>query len=76
MRWATAMCSMALSTLAGAASSRTEHFGDDFFAGERGEGERSDEFLRRAGHHDLHVELFLLQAAHQFRGFVCRRLRP
>ena len=47
-----------------------EHFGDDFLAGERGEGERSDEFLGGAGHHDLHVELFLLQAADEFRGFV------
>ena len=61
---------MALSTLAGAGIFRAEHFGDDFFPGERGEGERSDEFLGRAGHHHLHVELFLLQAAHQFGGFI------
>ncbi len=47
-----------------------EHFGDYFFAGERGEGERRNEFLRGAGHHDLHVELFLLQAADELRGLV------
>ena len=61
---------MALSTLAGRGILGAEHFGDDFFAGERGEGERRDEFVRRARHHHLHVEIFLLQAAHQFRGFV------
>ena len=26
----------------------------------------------RASHHHLHVQFFLLQAAHQFRGFVSR----
>src|SRR3984957_16377733 len=49
-----------------------EHIGDYFLAGERREGERGDEFLRRAGHNHLHVQLFLLQAANQFRGFVSR----
>ena len=61
---------MALSTFAGAALVGAEHIGDHFLSGERGEGERRDEFLRRARHHHLHVELFLLQAAHQFRGLV------
>ena len=70
MRCATAMCSMALSTFAGAELAGAEHFGDDFLPGERGEGERGDEFLRGAGHHDLHVEFFLLQAAHELRGLV------
>ena len=51
---------------------RAKHFGDDFLPGERGEGERRDEFLGRARHHHLHVELFLLQAAHELRGFVSR----
>ena len=64
------MCSMALSTLAGSAPCGAEHFGDDFLSGERGEGERRDEFLGGARHHDLHVELFLLQAADKLRGFV------
>src|SRR6202034_2002132 len=47
-----------------------EHFGDDLLSGEGGEGKRRDEFLGGAGHHDLHVELFLLQAANEFRRFV------
>ena len=61
---------MALSTLAGFRAASAEHFGDNFFSGERGEGERRDEFLRRARHHHLHVELFLLQAADELRGLV------
>ena len=43
-----------------------------FLSGERGEGQRGDEFLGGAGHDDLHVELFLLQAADEFGGFVGR----
>ena len=54
----------------GAGFLRAEHFGDDFLAGDCGEGEGSDEFGGGAGHHDLHVELFLLQAAHEFRRFI------
>src|ERR1700728_19568 len=49
-----------------------EHIRDYFLSGERGESERSDELLRRAGHHHLHVQFFLLQAANQFGGFVSR----
>ncbi len=70
MRWATAMCSMALSTVGRSGIGRAEHFGDDFFPGERGEGERRDELARGACHHDLHVEFFLLEAADEFRGLV------
>ena len=49
-----------------------EDVGDDFLSRERGEGQRSDEFLGGAGHYDLDVELFGLQAADQFGGFVGR----
>ncbi len=53
-------------------TSSAEHIGDDFLSGECCEGERSDKFLRGARHHHLHVQLFLLQAAHKFSGFVSR----
>ena len=51
---------------------RAEHVRDDFLSGERGERERGNKLLRGARHHNLHVELFLLQAAHQFGGFIRR----
>src|SRR5690348_15984254 len=49
----------------------TEKSGDDFLARQSGESERSDELLSAAGHDNLNVELFLLKAAHQFRGLIC-----
>ena len=51
---------------------RAEHVRDDFLSGERGKRERGDKLLRGARHHHLHVELFLLQTAHQFGGFIRR----
>ncbi len=42
---------------------RGEHAGDDFFSGERGEGKRADELLRRSGHDDLHAYAVVLQQA-------------
>src|ERR1700678_2577755 len=51
---------------------RAKNFGDDFLPGQCSKGKRGDEFLGRAGHHGLHVQLFLLQAPHQFGGFVRR----
>ena len=72
IRCATAMCSMALSTFAGAASRCGKQVRDYFLSGECRKGERSDEFLSPARHHYLHVQLFLLQAAHQFRCLVSR----
>lgn len=48
-----------------------EKSGDDFLASQSGESERGDELLSAAGHDDLNVELFLLKAAHQFRGLIC-----
>jgi len=47
-----------------------ERFGDDFLAGEGGEGEGRDEFLRGARHHDLDVDFFLLEGADKLGGFV------
>ena len=49
-----------------------EHIRDNFLSSERCEGEWCDEFLRRAGHHHLHIQLFLLQAANQLRGLISR----
>ena len=71
MRCATAMCSIALSTLA-APCFAAEKLGDHFLSGQRRKRQRSDEFLRAARHHHLHVELLLLQPAHQFGGLVGR----
>ena len=44
--------------------------GDDFVAGERGEGERLHEAARGLGHHHVDIERLALQRAHQFRRFV------
>ncbi len=41
---------------------RAEHFRDDFLAGESSKGERRDELTRGACHHDLDIQVFLLQA--------------
>ena len=49
---------------------RAEHAGDDLLAGERGEGQRADELLRRGGHDDLHAHAALLQLANDFGGLV------
>jgi hypothetical protein len=49
-----------------------ENVRDYFLSGERGEGQGRDKFLGGAGHHDLDVEFFVLQAADQFGGFVGR----
>ena len=45
--------------------------GDDFVAGERGEGERLDEAAGGLGHDDVDFEGLALQGAHQF----CRLVR-
>jgi len=44
--------------------------GDHFVPGERGKGERLDEFLRRCRHHHVHFHRLALQGAHQFGRFV------
>ena len=49
-----------------------EQIGEDLAAGERREGERTDELLRRGGHHDLHLVALLHQQARQFRGLIGR----
>ena len=49
-----------------------EHFGDDLAAGERGKGERRDEFARAARHHHLNLQAALLKQAHELGGFVRR----
>ncbi len=46
------------------------HGGDDLVAGERGERERLDEFLRGPGHGDADVDFILLQQADEFCGLV------
>ncbi len=49
---------------------RAEHAGDDLLAGQRGEGQRADELLRRGGHDDLHAHAALLQVADNLGGLV------
>ena len=56
----------------GRSAGGAKHVGDYFLPGECRKRERRDKFLRRARHHHLHVELFLLQAAHQFSGLIGR----
>ncbi len=51
---------------------RGEHIGDDFFAGERGKGERANKLLRPLGHDDLHADAAVLQQANDFRRLVGR----
>src|ERR1039458_3848528 len=46
------------------------HGGDDFVAGERGEGKRLNELLGGAGHDDADVDFILLQEADEFSGLV------
>jgi hypothetical protein len=41
-------------------------------AGQSGERERLDEFLRAAGHYDLHVMAVLLKRPNQLGGFISR----
>ena len=48
----------------------SEHAGDDFFSGERGEGEGANELLGGAGHDDLHANAAVLQQADDFRRLV------
>ena len=43
---------------------------NDFLSSQSGEGKRGNELLRTTGHDDLNVELFLLQAADEFRGLI------
>ena len=50
----------------------SEHAGDDFFSGERGEGKRSYEFLGGAGHDDLHLDAAVLHQAYDLRSLVRR----
>ncbi len=57
-------------SVAGVGAFGSPEAGDDFVAGESGEGERRDELLRGRGHHHMHVEGVLLQIANQFRGLV------
>ena len=67
------MCSMAESMLGWAFSlARGKHVGDDFFAGERGKGERANKLLRALGHDDLHADAAVLQQADNFRRLVGR----
>ena len=56
----------------GLAAGLGEQISDYLLSGKRCEGEGRYEFPRRARHHNLHREAILLEAAHQFRGFVCR----
>ena len=49
-----------------------KHAGEYFLSGQSGEGEGSDELLRVLRHHDLDVQPFLLQPAHELGGFVRR----
>ena len=49
-----------------------EEIGEDFAAGEGGEGQGLDELLRRAGHHHLHGVVLLHEQAGEFRGLVGR----
>ncbi len=45
---------------------RREHSGNHFFAGERGEGKRTNKLLSRARHDDLHANAAVLQQPHNF----------
>jgi hypothetical protein len=56
--------------IGGLGAAGTEDLGDNFFSGERGERQRRDELLRRACHHHLDVELFLLEPADKLHGLV------
>ena len=47
----------------GASGGIAEEVGDDFLAGERGEGKRRDKLARGASHHHLHGETVLLKPA-------------
>src|SRR4029077_489015 len=49
---------------------RTEHIGDHFFSGKRCERQRTNEFLRRTGHDDLHANAAVLKEAHDFRRLI------
>ena len=55
-----------------AVSAPREHAGNDFFSGERGEGERTYKLLGGARHDDLHADAAVLQQADNFRRFVGR----
>ena len=48
-----------------------EQIRQHFAPGEGREGERTDELLRRGGHHHLNMVALLHQEACQFRGLVC-----
>ena len=67
---AASMCSMAEARLPSGDFRRRPQAGDDFVSGERGEGERLDELLRRLGHDHVNIERLLLQGAHQLRCLV------
>ena len=49
---------------------RSEQVGDDFFSGESGEGERTNELLGGAGHDDLHADAAVLEQADDLRRLV------
>ena len=49
-----------------------EEVGDYFLPAQRSKSEWRDEFARAACHHHLDVVAFLLQTAHEFRGFISR----
>jgi len=49
---------------------RGKHSGDNFFSGERGEGEGANKLLRGFGHDDLHADAAFLHEPDDFRRFV------
>ncbi len=49
-----------------------EHAGNDFFAGECGEGERANKLLGGAGHDDLHANAAVLQEPYNLGCLVSR----
>ena len=53
-------------------AARGKHVGNNFFAGERGKGERANKLLRPLGHDDLHPDAAVLQQAHNFGRLVGR----
>ena len=68
---ASPMCSMPFWSAEAFGGPLVPQAGDHLVAGERGEGERLDEFAGRLGHDDVDVEGLALEGAHQFRRFVC-----
>ena len=53
-------------------AARREHFGNDFFAGERGKSQRANKLLRGPCHHHLHTDAAILQQAHHLCRLVGR----